>query len=305
MARPTKKQIEQREKIEAILKRDIGLYTDFEAECKRFAFEMGDDCFMAYEMGGACYLRTTENDPLEDFIDEYFKNATDQTKGTILNGFENYKPNKKYDLRVVLPVVSTAAVFSGNIEAFVNKDTVKLSECVSEFAEKNLKEFIAGGYKHIFSMPIIEHRYSGVTHKSALVNIDFTKPKEEIIALVSKIKDEFDNDHSTIQGIDEFLGVPPYQVYSCNIKECDIYKHKNPKPLQGRFADALFIYDCNKMGLTKSYAMREIDRYWNIVKNIFREKISENTYYDYLDFATKQIEKGGYQDFFNGAKQPQ
>ena len=44
------------------------------------------------------------------------------------------------------------------------------------------------------------------------------------------------------------------------------------------------------------------NRYWNDVKNIFREKISENTYYEYLEFAKKQIDEMEYKSFFNGIK---
>lgn len=310
MARPTKKQVEERQKIEAVLKRDFYLYIDFETECERYALDMGDDCFMAYVMSNECYVRTLKEDPRKEIIEAtielYMPSSSDEVKDIFRDFTEKHfgEPSEK-NLRYILPIVTTSAFAYGEIPSYINRDHEILSKCVVGFAEKRLKEFIACGYKHYFAMPIIEHQYGTNTHKSALVNIDFTKPKEEIIALVSKIKDDFDNDHSTIQGIDEFLGMPAHQVYNCNIKECDIYKHKNPKPLQGRLADALFIYDCNKMGLTKSYSMSEIDRYWNVVKNVFREKMSENTYYEYLDFATKQIEKGGYQDFFNGAKQPQ
>lgn len=311
MAAPTKEQRELNKKIQTLFKRDNNEYIDFENQCRYEAEKMGHKCFMAYKMAYECgdRIRRPYKKIRED-IQKYGKRLgikIANSDGTIRNitSLPDIAHNLPYlDMQSSYPLLDAYDIPFHLFSDDFDDDPEYKDQIIyfyNRFLEKNEENFYLLEYSKI---PIIEHhRSASIPHKSALVNIDFTKPIEEIIAFVSKIKNDFDNDPTTIQHLDELLDIKPKrEVYTCNFTECDIYKHKNPKPLEGRLADVLFIYDCHRLGLTKEYTLSEINRYWNDVKNLFKDKMSDNTYREYLSFANKQIDEKGYKDFLAGTK---
>lgn len=299
MAAPTKEAIAKRAVTEKVLKRDAFLYGVFVEACDQSTEDMNHDCFAAYQMAHACEIRSHKEEFYNIKLWEV-SNPNDLIEGH----FCPVGINKSYPLIGILGKLYDTKGFSAEQQ---QKDPFH------NYAEdaKNLIEtfkedhpIFANALENFMLKPII--RYNGFAfdtqHKSALVQIDFTKSKEEIIAVVAKIKDEFDEDSSSVQGLYEHFGIDPeLQSYSCSISECDIYKHKNPKPLSGRLADALFIYDCKQMGLTQKYAMSEINRYWINVKKLFTEQIQDKTYREYLSFVKKYIEDQHHLNFTSGA----
>jgi len=287
MARPTKQQQEERKKYETVLKRDIEYYQKLEQRCRETADGWEEDCFIPYCLWIDAVIRyeCSKIDILY-FIEQPIPSHRLNYFNTIYSplfhlgedihvkrGDERWTyENKNYEH---LPIDKEKAI-----------DILKCKDLI-----KNGKLSIS-----IDNLPIINtgNHCLEAGGKSALIALDFTKPIKELLAIVSKIKKDFEDDYTIIKGLDEYLGlVPAKEPYMCNLKECEIYKHKPPKPLEGRLVDALFIFDCKTVGLTKDYAMNEINRYWNDVKKIHTEKITKNTHREYLNFAKKLIKEYG------------
>jgi len=142
--------------------------------------------------------------------------------------------------------------------------------------------------------------------KNVFAELDLTKPKEEILDYVSKLKDDFDNNHLKFKNIYEILG-ESQDPYYCDLKNCDVLKSKNPKPMTGRFADILFIYDCKKVNkflgadiLTNEYIIDEINRYWIDIKNISNDKF--HSLDEYYAIAKDYIDNEQYKSYLSGVK---
>lgn len=140
---------------------------------------------------------------------------------------------------------------------------------------------------------------NGEISKKAFVQIDFTKPLEDIQETIKEIKEKFDKDPNYIKSPFEVID-SELEPYMCSIEECDIFKHKSPKPLEGKMADLLFIYDCKAVGLSEKYITDEISKYWKETKKIFNEDFySFDSYYKQ---AKKLIDEKEYKCFLHGVK---
>ncbi|MFA5216480.1 hypothetical protein [Sulfuricurvum sp.] len=300
MARPTKEEIAKRIEIEKCFRRDAPFYIEFEEEGNKTENEYGHDCFVGYPFASHCEWRDENFQGIIDHIGKNYNLGLERESGLFGPYYcENYLVEKVRQIG-----------FKLDDQALIEKqnDYYDLSSAEKEQLKKEWEEANHFSGHDTHNLPIFIPDYQSfmnhLPRKSALVQIDFTKPLEEIIAIVSTLKNRFDKNHSIIQSLDEYLGISPIrEPYKCDITQCDIYKHKSPKPLAGRLADVLFIYDCNRLRLTQEYVMHEIDRYWNEVKNIHREKISKNTYTEYLKFAKDQIDGRGYEHFLTGVKE--
>jgi len=142
-------------------------------------------------------------------------------------------------------------------------------------------------------------------NKRIYTELDLTKPKEEILEYVSKLKDDFDNDPSQFQNAYELLG-GKQEIFSCDIKDCNIYKDtRSLKPISGRLADVLFIYDCKKVNeilgadvLTNEYITDEINKYWQDIKNISTDGFRSID--EYYSIAKDYIDNQRYKDYLSG-----
>lgn len=134
-------------------------------------------------------------------------------------------------------------------------------------------------------------------NKNVYAELDLTKPIEEIVAYITKLKNDFDENPSNFKNAYEILG-EKHEPYQCNLKDCEIYKGKNPKPISGRLADVLFIYDCKKIGLHEDYIIDEINNYWINVKQISTDKF--HSIKDYYDIAKEYINDKKYIDYLTG-----
>lgn len=139
--------------------------------------------------------------------------------------------------------------------------------------------------------------------RKALVDIDFTKPLDEIIAFVTAIKNDFDKDPSIIPTTREILTGEPEPEPK---PDTSLYTHdkKNKKKLWEKYADVLFIYDCKKVGLGEAYIRSEIDAYHQ-TKGIVNKKgklisIADDTYKELVKMGKDYIDKGKYKEFLHG-----
>jgi len=145
-------------------------------------------------------------------------------------------------------------------------------------------------------------------NKNVFAELDLTKPKEEILEYVSKLKDDFDDDDSKFPNIYELLG-EDQKVFNCDSKQCEIYKDaRSLKPISGRLTDILFIYDCKKVNeilgadvLTNEYITDEINKYWQDIKNISTDGFRSID--EYYSIAKGYIDNQRYKDYLSGIQQ--
>lgn len=322
MARPTKQQKEDRSKNEAILKRDIFLYADFERRCRAIAVYFKDEAFMAHEMTRECVMRYYEDDIIKiikdlDAENQYIEEC--KAKDNYAHRLREYELSKKTDFDRYFSIGYPILEFlkdSGNekilqdfgspVDEYYQEIDSEIQVCCNHTAREAIKELYGDDVelnKKFFNMPVIAQ--SGTVdfyNKKALVQIDFTKSKKEIMQIVSKIKDEFDAEPTTILGLDEYLGIESFKdVYSfTKTNENAIYRHGRTKSLEGRLGDVLFIYDCHKKGLTSEYIIGEINRYWRDIKKKYTDEFQKKTYRAYLKFAKNEIGKRGFVRFISG-----
>ncbi|GIU00548.1 hypothetical protein TSL6_10540 [Sulfurovum sp. TSL6] len=140
----------------------------------------------------------------------------------------------------------------------------------------------------------------GVTKStSTYVELDLTKPLDELKEYITKIKNDFEEDSTRILNIYDLLG-DENNIFKCDFGECEIYKKDKRKPIGGRFADALFVYDCKKAGFDNAFIADEISRYWTDTKQLFPEKFESKTVGTYHKFVKEQIDNKKYQCYFSG-----
>lgn len=286
MAAPTKEERKRRKEWALIVKRDNRLYTDFEKHCIESSKAIGFDGVMPFEMLYESELRTDE---------EFYQRST--WTNIRYGGYFPIEINCSYPFLDILPDLDddSSLYQSSNDNIYNNKEMAK--ERVLDFALRHQHIFYKT--REFYNMPLIQGPDRSKTSKIALVAIDFTSSLEDIIKFVSKIKNDFNHDPSSIQSLDEHLGIQqPRQIYKIPSKLNDIFISPK-KPMEGRLADILFIYDCYRLGLSHTYARSEIDRYWNVVIHYFDEKINPATHKKFLKIAKLLIDDGEYHHILN------
>ena len=253
-----------------IIKRDDEKYVSFENHSLEYSEVMKHECFMAYIFASECELRynadydVIRENILNNGVYDWIIKTGDTIKQTRIATVLSYNP--------VYPFLNQYFAYNNSYDDSIEPDALFL-----KYAE----------------LPVFEFgTIAGIQPKSALVKIDFSKPIEEIEAIVKNIKKEFDKNPSIIENMHDNLNV---QKSVIPFTDTAIYKKDKRKPLEGRLADVLFIYDCKKLGVTNDDIQVEIDRYWGEVKPIkgkFTDKsISKNTVPSYFKFAQSYIEQ--------------
>lgn len=156
------------------------------------------------------------------------------------------------------------------------------------------------------------HEIDAITNnknKNIYAELDLTKPLDEILSYVTRLKKDFDEDPSKFPNAYELLG-ETQTPYKCDLDKCEIYKDtRSPKPISGRLADILFIYDCKKVNelagadlLTNDYITDEINSYWRNVKNISTERFYSLS--EYYAIAKEYIDDKRYVEYLTGVSKP-
>lgn len=297
------------------LKRSDFLYIDFERRCgelKEYFADQDCDYFIVHELLIDYTLRHDDDNIFE--LNDHAKKAYDQNLDLKINGiFKNlpkdYEQNALYQFekyfKIEYPVLNvlhdifSKKSISQNISdkkmyAIASDNQMNLDDiyAVSLPTKSYLASPALDAIETVYgknpqlanewiNMPLIVPRkkLDVFTNQFALV-IDPTKPKEETMALVSKLIDIFQSDSNPIKGLDEFLEIESSrELKICpSIKECDIYKYDDKKALAGRFADVLYIYDCNNLGYTERDILKEINEYWYSVRGEVNWKKYANRY---------------------------
>ncbi len=129
---------------------------------------------------------------------------------------------------------------------------------------------------------------------SYFVEIDFSKPIEEIQHFVKSIRDDFEENSKNLPTMYDLLGIQHKKIEFHTLKS-DIYRSTNKKNNGQLLSDILFIYDCNKFNYTQDDIQLEFKGYYNY-------SIKKDTIKRYLEFAKSYIDKKKYLDFLNPIK---
>jgi hypothetical protein len=128
---------------------------------------------------------------------------------------------------------------------------------------------------------------------SHFVEIDFSKPIEEIEHFIKSVKKDFDNNPKKLPTMYDLLGIKRKTIEFHTLKS-DIYRGTNKKSNEQLLADILFIYDCNKANYTQADIQQEFQLHYRNKIGIKKDTIKK-----YLEFAKKYINKKKYLEFIN------
>lgn len=324
MARPTKEEIERKEELKKFYKRDQKIYTVFEKYTDSL-----DNYTTLQVFCTICAVRR-----------ERFLSSEDDI---LLNDIDIYKLHNEYrvvDYPIYLIRGLSALLLDDNLDNEGHKKVKRALKLLLEYSynfkaifekEKRIKEgkekldnnFLESleVLKEILFMlfeskkgklfnavyeTFIRKKINQFANKSYFIEVDLTKPKKEIIKFIENIKDDFDANPFKFENTHDFLGLTP-EIFKCDIKDCEVFKlgkRGTNKPINGIMADILFIYDCYKVGLDKRYTIKEINRYWNEIKNLNKDEMSERTYENYKKIAIDYIEKQKYLCYITGYNIP-
>jgi hypothetical protein len=295
MARPTKEEKEKREKIKSLelIKRDTFIYTRFEDRAKEFSTSI-----ISYMFCSECQKRDNNIN-----LDEFTKNGNFYKRDPIINE----KLKSLYDIDKfmafhLLCLYGTDYYKSLTEEDFKFYKVQNLSIELQEFEKWSQPHQIRLIHKNY--TPYNPYRLNDTQENAfnldevqkvnkVYAELDLSKPLEELIEFVTMIKEEYNENSQNIYNHD-------FKPYKCELSDCDIYKSKNTKPIYGRLADVIFIYDCKKLGFDNDYIKDEINRYWQEVKNLFKDSFGGSTLIDYHEFGKKYIDNKKYQSFTCG-----
>lgn len=128
---------------------------------------------------------------------------------------------------------------------------------------------------------------------SHFVEIDFSKPIEEIQKFIKDIKDDFDLDPKKIPTMYDLLNIKRKKIELHTLKS-EIYKKTNKKSNSQVLADILFIYDCDKANYIQADIQQEFKEHYKNEIGIRKDTIK-----NYLEFGKNYINKKKYLDFIN------
>ena len=138
--------------------------------------------------------------------------------------------------------------------------------------------------------------------KKAKVELNLSLPKNELIAYISKIKDEYDKDNSIIKTPLELLGeeFKEADTLVCNDKgKC--FDSRAILTKQQKMADMFYIYDALKEGFTQRKIQNEIYNYY-ADNGIETKTMDAKTLKRYKEIAVDYIDNMRYKELVTGIK---
>jgi len=162
---------------------------------------------------------------------------------------------------------------------------------------KDLNEDITSHYNYQTSRPSIEIKNIS---KVVEIRLNLSLPKEELIATISKIKN--DADKGNIKNPLELLGTELQKADNliCNTKgKC--FDVRDVLTKQQKIADMFFIYDCLKAGMTQRKIQNEVYNYY-VDKGIETITLDAKTLKKYKEIAIDYIDNMRYKELVTGVK---
>jgi hypothetical protein len=128
------------------------------------------------------------------------------------------------------------------------------------------------------------------------ISLNLALPKDELIAYISKIKDEYDKDNSIIKSPFELIGE------DLDIADENLLIHKGTgKYNKYRVADMFFIYDGMKKGMKKAQIINELNYYY-YDKDNKNTNFTYDTLKNYYEKAIEFIDNLKYKELITGVK---
>lgn len=168
----------------------------------------------------------------------------------------------------------------------------KLTEHITD-----LKEDITSHYDFISSRPSIEIKNIS---KVVELKLNLSLPKDELIAIISKIKDEADV--GNIKTPMELLGTELKKADNliCDTKgKC--FDAREILSKQQKLADMFYIYDCLKVGMSQRKIQNEVYNYY-ADKGIETKTLDQKTLKRYKEIAIDYIDNMRYKELVTGVK---
>ncbi|KLE08980.1 hypothetical protein AB0W27_08285 [Aliarcobacter butzleri] len=211
-----------------------------------------------YKKFGLALFDTTNNSVLDDIKDVHFR-----TKGSLQNMLEFKEENKDGQLEFL----ST----NYNLKLDLPKEVSRI-------------EYVKNNLMIVTSRPKIDSDKSHIIEMKLNLNL----PKEELIAYISKIKDDFDKDNSIIKTPLELLGE--------TLEKSDNKKIPK-KPKASVYADWFYIYDYWKYEKTQGKTDKDIFVALDVENNVpYKEdmlrKIRDKMKYFIDDLGYKELITG-------------
>lgn len=199
-------------------------------------------------------------------------------------------------------IINNVYNYFSDMNKFVELESIH-SELTTEDKKKLYKHFIKkGGEPKTFIMNRMNYQNTGGLERqkpenTIFLELDFTKPLNDLIENITKIKNDFNENPKTISN---FYGLLGFETHNTTFNDLGLYMTNNIKPLSGRLADILFIYDCRKAGLDNNYILKEINKYWTETKNLFKDEMQLKTLREYHNLAIDYIDNEKYKCYLSG-----
>ena len=218
-----------------------------------------------YKKFGLALFDTTNNSVLDDIKDVHFR-----TKGSLQNMLEFKEENK-----------------DGQLEFLSTNYNLKL-DLPKEVSRKEVSriEYVKNNLMIVTSRPKIDSDKSHIIEMKLNLNL----PKEELIAYLSKIKDDFDKDNSIIKTPLELLGE--------TLEKSD--NKKTPKkPKAFVYADLFYIYDYWKYEKTQGKTDKDIFVALEVENNVHYKEDMLRKIRDKMKYFIDDL---GYKELITGVK---
>jgi hypothetical protein len=158
------------------------------------------------------------------------------------------------------------------------------------------KKFEITMHENYFDIDSKKNKLSYMENERQYLSINLNLPKDELIAYLSKIKDEYNKDNSIIKSIFET------SEKVSNIIDENLLIHKGTgKYNKNRVADMFFIYDGMKKGMKKAQIINELNYYY-YDKDNKNTNFTYDTLTNYYEKAIEFIDNLKYKELITGVK---
>lgn len=269
-------------------------------------------------------LSEKEREPIDDINEDYksvVRGKVDFVSNVLVHRTYNFQLKASATDKEIEEFLDNAYFRDEYLDATVFRDAMRKINDETRIKESVQLHCYSDQYPHLF-----EHIFTGVDEESVkvakiyahintsrpemiiertakIINTSFNMALEltELIAQISLIKKEFDENSSNIKSVAEYFNVELEKAdrLICNSNgKCIDPRGYLTK--QQKMADMFFIYDCLKAGINKTAIKHQIYEYH--LKNEVEKPLDDKTLYKYRDIAIKYIDHFGYKELLTGVK---
>lgn len=256
-------------------------------------------------------IKLTSTCSLEDYIFSIFPSLYDD----LLNKLKKENPNlgdKELNDNVMNMSISIEYI----IEKYLKKEDIPFNEIIYKTDEgkrayltkKKLIDIIKNTNYSYNIVSNFKYKYNIINNYKFinLLNLNLALPKKELVAYLTKIKDDFDRNELVLDTPSEILHKDYINKTKITLQESIINRHDKIKVYKKNgeikyeidpytilnskenMADALYIYDQEELNYSKNEILDEL--------LMHHDKFDSDRYDKYLKFAKKFIEEEAYKN---------